>query len=122
MDEHNCSTHASANGIAAYRRNSATGSVGGRGGSGGRDGNGGRSVGNGEEGNGGGTTTPSTGTAVIPLYAAGAANNHHNSHHAGAGSCNRSCLGLPTFCAVILVSLTIHIYIILGIENLMKPA
>ncbi|PSR98000.1 G surface protein, allelic form 156 like [Actinidia chinensis var. chinensis] len=95
--------HGGENGI-AHRSNF---DAGGRGGSHGR----GKS-GSGADGNGGTYASPKTaGTAVIPLYAAGAAGSHRN--HRGAASCNRSSIGLPTLCAVILASLIVHIYIVL---------
>ncbi|XAR64941.1 hypothetical protein NMG60_11008844 [Bertholletia excelsa] len=58
---------------------------------------------------GDGSKTPNgaAGTAIIPLYAAGAAGSHHNNHH-GASSCGQSCVDLQVVCAVMLVSL-VHI-------------
>ncbi|KAH7854657.1 hypothetical protein Vadar_016491 [Vaccinium darrowii] len=101
--------------VIAHRSNFAAG-VGGRGGRGGGGSRG--DGGSGEEGNGGSSTTPNTGagTAVVPLYAAGA-NGHRNNHH-GSASSNRSCVGLSALCAVILASLVVHIYKVLGSENL----
>ncbi|KAG5556972.1 hypothetical protein RHGRI_007276 [Rhododendron griersonianum] len=94
--------------IIAHRSNFASGAAGGRGGSSGRGGGGSR--GSGEEGNGG-SSTPKTAAGIIPLYAAGA--GHHNNHH-GAASCNR----IPALWAVILASLVVYIYVVLGSENL----
>ncbi|KAI8563410.1 hypothetical protein RHMOL_Rhmol03G0109600 [Rhododendron molle] len=91
--------------IIAHRSNFASGAAGGRGGSSSRGGGG-----SGEEGNGG-HSTPKTTAGIIPLYAAGA--GHHNNHH-GAASCNR----IPTLWAVFLASLVVHIYVVLGSENL----
>jgi len=101
--------------VIAHRSNFAAG-VGGRGGRGGGGSRG--EGGSGEEGNGGSSTTPNTGagTAVVPLYAAGA-NGHRNNQH-GSASSNRSCVGLSALCAVILASLVVHIYKVLGSENL----
>ncbi|CAL5363330.1 unnamed protein product [Camellia sinensis] len=115
------STHGGGNGIAHHSNYAYSSST--RGGGGGsRGASGGRSGGSSEEGNGGSSTTPNTaaGTAVIPLYAAGAANGHRNTHH-GAGSCNQSCVDVSTLCALILASLVVHIYVVLGVENLTKP-
>lgn len=101
--------------VIAHLSNFAAG-VGGRGGRGGGGSRG--EGGSGEEGNGGSSTTPNTGagTAVVPLYAAGA-NGHRNNHH-GSASSNRSCVGLAALCAVILASFVVHIYKVLGSENL----
>ncbi|XP_052185047.1 uncharacterized protein LOC127796736 [Diospyros lotus] len=78
--------------------------------------------GSGDEGNGSGSKSPETGGgAAIPLYAAGAVRGHHTNHR-GAGSCSRSCVGLPTLCAIIFASLSVHILVVLRTENLMKPA
>ncbi|GMP22233.1 hypothetical protein CsSME_00000339 [Camellia sinensis var. sinensis] len=115
------STHGGGNGIAHHSNYAYSASTRGAGG-GSRGASGGRSGGSSEEGNGGSSTTPNTaaGTAVIPLYAAGAANGHRNTHH-GAGSCNQSCVDVSTLCALILASLVVHIYVVLGVENLTKP-
>ena len=104
MGENKTSTHhGGENGIAHRSNFAAVGRVG-------RHGRG--ESGSGAVGNGGTYTSPKTaGTAVIPLYAAGAAGSHHN--HRGAASCNRSSIGLPTLCAVILASLIVHICIVL---------
>ncbi|KAI3470622.1 hypothetical protein Pfo_027285 [Paulownia fortunei] len=53
------------------------------------------------------------GSAVIPLYAAGAsagaANNHHNYHRNNSGSkCNYSCVELVTFALTILTCLLLR--------------
>ncbi|KAA8538994.1 hypothetical protein F0562_025686 [Nyssa sinensis] len=106
MDEHSNSPNGGGNGI-AHHSNLARGGGGGKGGKGGHAG----AAATGE-GNGGGSSsqhTP-TGTAVIPIYAAGAANSHRNNHHS-AGSCNRSYTGLPTLVAVIFACLLVHVYL-----------
>lgn len=82
-------------------------------GAGGRGQNGGQSAGKGENGNNGGTKSPYVpgGTAVIPLYAAGAAGSHHNNHH-NAGVRNRSRFGFPTLVAAIFALFIVHICVV----------
>ncbi|XP_059628447.1 uncharacterized protein LOC132271169 [Cornus florida] len=91
MDEHGSSTNGGGNGIAHHSKFAR--------------GAGGRAAGTaGEEANGG--TSTQGGTAVIPIYAAGAASGHRTHH--GAASSSRSCLGLPTLGAAILASVIVH--------------
>ncbi|KAK2634270.1 hypothetical protein Ddye_029062 [Dipteronia dyeriana] len=82
-----------------------------RGGLGGASG--GKSTGSGEStGNNGGSSSPSVqgGTAVIPVYAGGAASNRHPNTHRGAGNSNHKGIGLLG--ALILTALTslVHLY------------
>ncbi|TXG49308.1 hypothetical protein EZV62_025183 [Acer yangbiense] len=75
-----------------------------RGGLGGASG--GKSTGSGEStGNNGGSSSPYVqgGTAVIPVYAGGAASNRHPNTHSGAGNSNHNGIGLL---ALILTALT----------------
>ncbi|KAK9283952.1 hypothetical protein L1049_012209 [Liquidambar formosana] len=98
-------------GSGIVRRNSVShrgGAASASGGHGGRSS--GTESGTGDHGNNGDSTNPTTaGTAVIPIYAAGAANGHRPNNHKSAGSRTRNCLGLPTLGAAILATLALHV-------------
>ncbi|KAL6327890.1 hypothetical protein AAG906_027289 [Vitis piasezkii] len=75
------------------------------------------STSNGETGNNGeSTTTPTSqgGTAVIPVYTAGAVNNHRPNAHHGAASLNQQSLGPLNLCASVLAILVLHVYLVCG--------
>lgn len=81
------------------------------------------STSNGETGNNGeSTTTPTSqgGTAVIPVYTAGAVNNHRPNAHHGAASPNQQSLGPLNLCASVLAILVLHVYLVCG--NQIQPA
>lgn len=77
-------------------------------------GRGGGYRGNGGNGNNGDSTSSpdahGSGTALIPVYAAGGANNRHPKHHRGSGNCNRNSIRLSTLVAAILAPLIPHLY------------
>ncbi|KAB1225408.1 hypothetical protein CJ030_MR1G019290 [Morella rubra] len=77
-------------------------------------GRGGGYRGNGGNGNNGDSTSSpdahGSGTALIPVYAAGGANNRHPKHHRGSGNCNRNSIRLSTLVAAILAPFIPHLY------------
>ncbi|KAL2525997.1 Uncharacterized protein Adt_11051 [Abeliophyllum distichum] len=62
--------------------------------------------------NGDGSRSPymQGGSAVIPVYAAGAANNHHNYGHNSGGDCKHGSIVSATLAATILECLLLYIY------------
>lgn len=77
------------------------------GGGGGNAGGIGGTANNGDNGRSGSSSTQG-GTAVIPVYAAGAANNHHQKVHHSPGSCNQNSVGVSV---ITLLPLFIQLYI-----------